>query len=210
MSVHVENPSHLAHSESASHDESSDPALHAIGRTIRTLSISNHNWKGNVRIVDASNTTPLYTVNWTIRKPLHLTISWPDHDNNLGSITFHALTTRIDTMVHGHSIAIRPKGFLCKKLSYASPSFDNTTLTWQYQGHFKTFDLTCLTEDSLPVARISINVWGVKKMGTIEIYNESASSGPAMDEIVVTAFAVAEYWSILNTSSAGVAPAFVR
>ena len=99
---------------------------------------------------------------------------------------------------------------MCKKFSYTSPSFDNTTLTWQYQGHFKTFDLTCLAEDSLPVARISIQVWGGKKLGTIEICDQRASSGPAMDEIVVTAFAVAEYCVILNTSPAGVATAFVR
>ena len=99
---------------------------------------------------------------------------------------------------------------MCKKFSYASPSFDNTTLTWHYQGHFKTFDMTCLTEDSLPAAKISINVWGVKKMGTIEICNECASSGSVMDEIVVTALAVAEYWTILSTSSAGVATAYIR
>jgi hypothetical protein len=203
MSLTMETPADLAHREPASIHESSDPVWHTIESPIRTLSISSHSWRGNLRIVDANNTALLYKVDWSIRKPMRLTITGPDHDTTLGSITFHVLTTRIDAMVHEHSIALKPKGMMCKEFSYTSPSFENRTLTWQYQGQINTFHLTCLNEDSMPVARITLETWGIKKLGTIEICDERASSGPAMDEIVVVGMAVAEYCLMLSVGAGG-------
>ena len=55
----------------------------------------------------------------------------------------------------------------------------------------------------MPVARVSINPWGVQKLGTMKFCTERAASGPAMDELVATGFAVMECWLILNASTLG-------
>ena len=203
MSIQTESPSHLTLGESSSYLRSSDPAQDTFETIERTLIISSHNWKGHVRIFEANSTTLLYKVKWSIRKPLRLTMHSASHDHDLGSITFHALTWRIDIVVHGLSIAMKPQGLLFRRFSYVSPSFDNTTLTWLYEGHLRTFDLTCLNNDNMPVARVSINPWGVQKLGTMKICSERAASGLAMDELVATGFAVMECWLILNASTLG-------
>ena len=56
----------------------------------------------------------------------------------------------------------------------------------------KVFDFVCLQEE-VPVAQFTVNNWGVTRIGKMNFFGDRASSGVAMDEIVTTGLALADF-----------------
>ena len=70
-----------------------------------------------------------------------------------------------------------------------SQSFSNTDqpmkMTWTSSCGFKTWEFICVDENQIAVARISANMWAMKKLGKIEMMGPRAYDDAARDEIVV-------------------------
>ena len=66
-----------------------------------------------------------------------------------------------------------------------------------------TGNLVCLDEKEMPVAKYEAKNWSKKQWGSLELVGFGAKGGPAMDEIVVSAIAMAEYRRRQQGSSAG-------
>ncbi|KIV83431.1 hypothetical protein PV11_05458 [Exophiala sideris] len=71
--------------------------------------------------------------------------------------------------------------------SYALSENDKpVSLKWVDSCGFKSWDFICMDEQSMPVARISTNVFALKKAGIIEFMGPAASSPELRDELIVT------------------------
>ena len=96
--------------------------------------------------------------------------------------------------LHSHKGTLQAVKHLGRKynyLSYARAHEINSnrpvTMTWTCSFAFKTWQLTCLDENLLPVARFKANVWALKALGTIEFLGDSMSQD-LREEIIVTGF----------------------
>jgi len=163
----------------------------------RTLQVEYPSWKSSgVSVIDSgTGTTVLSTTGMRIRKP-HMTFTSPEGE--LGTATFHTFSPKIDFQVRGQSFTVNYKWAAKRELRHASPSFNGQ---WKSRSYFHAFDFECLDENSMPLARFSSKSWALKKVGAIELFGK-ASSGPVMDEILVTGLAIAEYARTYNATVA--------
>ncbi len=108
----------------------------------------------------------------------------------IGTLTFRALTTRIDSTVHKSPIALTAHGILKPSYTWSSPAQRGVAMTWK--GGKSSFELLCLDGDEVAVARFLFSRWSVKKCGSLEILDTEAEGGGFMDVIVVTGLALVE------------------
>lgn len=168
---------------------------HAQAAT-RTLHIYYEDWKvSGVRIMDTDNMTELFKVKLQLKKP-HLSIASARTGATMGTATYHSgasLTSRIDATVRGSPISMTPCGILGRKGHvYSSPARGSANMRWKSQSY--KFDLVCLDEREVPVARFHFSNWSMYKCGKLELIGSTANDGGAvMEEIIVTGLAMAEY-----------------
>ena len=68
------------------------------------------------------------------------------------------------------------------------------------------YDLVCLDEQRMPLARFSTSRdWSTVKVGTLEVLEERMLAPDAMDEIIVTGLALAHYWFFVKMDTLGAA-----
>jgi hypothetical protein len=155
------------------------------------LHVRYESWRKNeLCILDADNNTTLYTIKLQMRKP-QMTIESISTKATTGTVIFHTLTNRIETTVHNSPITLTSRGLLKNGHKWSSSRSGNVDMTWiTNRGNF---NLVCLDEQALPVARFIFPNWSLRKAGTFEILAPEMSQGAVMDEIIVTGLAMAEY-----------------
>lgn len=95
-----------------------------------------------------------------------------------------------DYELHGRQGVVQALGRL--KMSYSSLSKAYSedgdtpmTMTWTSTTGLKKFDVICLDNKQLPVARVSCDVWARKDFASIEFMGAKANDPAVRDEIVV-------------------------
>lgn len=153
----------------------------------RTVEVERDNLAGTrYRVMDGSS--QLYTANMKLRKP-QMTI---ETSERIGSVVYHSHTSKIDLTLRGDSVTLRSHGMMWNRWTYESPAFRGT-VTWRRKSKAtKMFDFVCLL-DEVPIAQFTVNNFGVTKIGKINFFGAGASSGLAMDEIVTTGLALADF-----------------
>ncbi len=169
----------------------SPPQPHPTQSPARTLNINYENRHTSpILIVDAAHdNTTLFALNLQLHKP-HMTISHASTSATIGTATFHALTTRIDTTAHDSPIALTAHGILRTSYTWSSPARGDVPKRWK--GGSSSSELVCLTGNKVAVARVLFTCWSVKRCGSLEILGAEAKGGGFMDEVVVTGLALVE------------------
>lgn len=174
----------------------------------RTLQVEFDNWKWRKATVsDLHEKAELYRVEFHVRKPQIIVQPTSQNDptiKTIGEVTFHCLSSRIDIVLNGRDIELSSRGFWKDGYTYASPALDGARMTWQSRCRGGYFDLVCLNEAAMAVARAVLALGSVKKVATIEIMGgEAMIEGRGMDEMVLTGLAILQ--QRLTTYSASVA-----
>ncbi|KAJ5947775.1 hypothetical protein N7466_000790 [Penicillium verhagenii] len=95
---------------------------------------------------------------------------------------------RRDTLVAQrrlHTLYTHRSGYL--KNSDGQP----TVMTWTGDIGTTTWDFICTDEQQMPVAKFTANLWGLRKIGKIELMGPSAHQESARDEMLVTGMTLA-------------------
>ena len=167
-------------------------------RTLRVY--SNGVLSTGLTILDTDDKTPLYTIELhSVTKP-HVIIRSASTSAMVGTARFRSLAKRIELEIHGQAVNMEFRGVFKSGLTYRSPAFNGATLTWKKNG-MGSSDMVCVDEKELPIAKYEKKNWSMKQRGTLDLMG-MAQGSPAMDEIVITAMAMAEYKRRQQSSAA--------
>ncbi|KAJ5884730.1 hypothetical protein N7495_009240 [Penicillium taxi] len=108
----------------------------------------------------------------------------------IGKSSLHTFKIDADYECNGHKdTLIAQKRF---KTSYTHRSAVLTkkgkpaVLSWTGECGITTWEFVCVDEDQSPLGKFTVNMWGLKKVGKIELMGPLADSQALVDEIVVT------------------------
>ncbi|KAJ5244672.1 hypothetical protein N7489_004768 [Penicillium chrysogenum] len=95
-----------------------------------------------------------------------------------------------DYEVHGRKDQIVAQRRLKTSYAHRSTAALTTgkpvTLTWYSDSNFTKWDFICCDEQQLPVAKFTLKIWGVRKLGRIKFMGPMAHNQKLQEEIVVT------------------------
>ncbi|KAL8718687.1 MAG: hypothetical protein Q9225_004206 [Loekoesia sp. 1 TL-2023] len=172
-----------------------------------TLQTKYTDWKGNrITIFPPSNPSePLYNVHCKMMKP-HMIFTKAD-SSTVGTVTFHVLHTRINTVINNNTIPLTSEG--CFKWSYSFPSSaggGGTDLTWRCCK--STQELLCTDGQEIQAARLKYHGFDYRKEGRLEVFKQEIfADKAALDEVVVTGVALAHAILFLTLATWGAATA---
>ena len=112
-------------------------------------------------------------------------------DTIVGRGILHSFTTiNADYELHGRQGVVQALGRL--KMSYTSLSNAYSedgskpmTMTWKSTAGMKKFDVICLDDQQLPVAKVSCDIWARKDFASIEFMGAKANDPAVRDEVIV-------------------------
>jgi hypothetical protein len=81
-----------------------------------------------------------------------------------------------------------------------NPQGQPAVMTWTGDVGASKWDFVCTDEQQMPVARFTANLWGVKKIGKIELMGPSSHEEGVRDEMLITGMTLA-YCMVLRTSN---------
>lgn len=174
----------------------------------RTLKIDFTGWaQRHIQITEVGpEGSVLYSIDTHLLKP-HMVFKRGLTEEVIATVDLPSFRWRIKTCVHGQDITLFMKVKMGLKTgihqetTFESPALGSTTLTWRSHSYFRLFDFECLDEKSLPLAKCTPTAsWNGKQGGQFDLYGTSASSGDAMDELVVTGLALA-YYNLIMTGT---------
>lgn len=176
------------------------PQAHHTQSPSRVLHVCYDKWHlSPARILDSDKATLLYTTKLRSWKPhLRIYVASPTtaDSTSVGSVSFHEFSSGIEANVHDVSMTLNSRGIFKCGHTYSSPAFGGACLTWKRQHH--SFDLVCLDEREVPIARLCFSCWSWSKLGRLELMSPDVASGPAMEEMLVTGLAMMENFMVLR------------
>ncbi|KAL9614966.1 MAG: hypothetical protein Q9167_000608 [Letrouitia subvulpina] len=168
----------------------------------RTLVTKYTDWKGSrINVFHGDDSTLLYHAKIKMTKP-HMVFT-SDNGSSVGDVTFHALSYRIDTTVNGNHIVLTPQGWLKNEYTFTSVAQPDSNLTWKWRR--ASSEILCTDQSGIQIARLSYRSLLYTKDGRIEIFEEKAANGRALDEIVISGLSLAHFIIVMNVGSLGLA-----
>jgi hypothetical protein len=157
-------------------------------------------------ITDAANPSePIYNVHYSAFRAPHLTFKSADDKEVIGTGTLQVVSINAKYKVHGRAGTLKALKRLKTQythLSYAyaypdpdrdpdDPDHHHDTpvpLNWKSSCGLKRWDFVCMDEAQNPVAKFSVNIWALRKLGRFEFLADRVSSTNVAlrDELVVT------------------------
>ena len=131
-----------------------------------------------------------------------MTIHSVSSNASIGTVNFHALTTRIDTIIHNQSVALTSHGIMKLPYSYNSSAFGGMKMTWKPRSKLDELNLVLLDDKAIPVAKFEPTNWSTHKSGKFELLERSTSNAGVMDEVVSTGLAVIYYRQLQRLAAA--------
>ncbi|RDW63499.1 hypothetical protein BP6252_11044 [Coleophoma cylindrospora] len=133
---------------------------------------------------------PLYIVDFkTVKTPNVIFTSAVDN-STIGTGTLHPVSINADYELHGRQGKLKALKRFKTSYTHLSAAYSDTDelvpMTWTSSCSLTTWDFVCLDEQQNPVAKVTSNVWSLKKISNIEFLGPKADSPAARDEIVVT------------------------
>ena len=109
-----------------------------------------------------------------------------------------------DYEVHGRSDKLVAQNRWRTKYTHRSKAMSNdgnfVTMYWLSDSDFKTWDFICVDENQLPVAKLTANLWALKKLGKIEFMGPKAHDRAFQEEIMVAGTTLA-YTMIMRVNN---------
>lgn len=157
-------------------------------------------WKGKKILVTAADDPEsiFYNIDTHLSKP-HL-VYRSASGLDVGSTTFHSLSSSIDVVVRGQQIQLKRKFLISSTYTYSSPALHGATMTWTISvGLTKGFKYVCVDDKSLPVAKSSgasiKDRWN--SIGHLEFAEQYAQREDIRDEVTVIG------WSLTHANLNG-------
>jgi hypothetical protein len=133
---------------------------------------------------------PLYTVHCRAIKWPHLTFKSAKSDEIVGTGTLNCVSINAKYEVHGQKGTLKALKRFQTKYTYLSRacSDDGTPvpMTWTSSCGVKKWDFICVDQQQNPVAKLSVNIWAIRKLGSFEFMGPKADSVELREEILVT------------------------
>ncbi|RDW57204.1 hypothetical protein BP5796_12654 [Coleophoma crateriformis] len=125
----------------------------------------------------------------TIKSPNVIFTSAIDN-STIGTGTLHPISINADYELHGRQGMLKALKHFKTSYTHLSAAYSDTDalvpMTWTSSCGLTTWDFVCLDAQQNPVAKVTSNVWALKKISNIEFLGPKAVSTAARDEIVVT------------------------
>jgi hypothetical protein len=185
-------PSTSNPSTSAAGNVAYPPQAHHAQAPSHTLNVEYEGWKGTkARIMSEENSTRLYDIKLSYFSKPHMLIttapSGSGDGETIGTVSFHTLSSRIDTTVRSTPLPLTKRGNL--KYGYRFTSKILGEMEWKTGGH--KMDLTCFDAKGVARARFVFANWSMKKCGKFEMLGGGIEE--ARDELLVTGLAFVQY-----------------
>ncbi|KAE9376602.1 hypothetical protein N431DRAFT_435876 [Stipitochalara longipes BDJ] len=159
-------------------------------------------------VISPSNPSkPLYSIGFKTMKS-QLTFKSGSDDTIFGTGFLPGISIDTECTIHGREIKLRAKKRFTFQYEYLSNVFlkgedgerKGQTMTWVCDTGLKTWDYVCLDGRQMPVARFQANIWGIKKIGWLELLGEVAEREDMRDEVLVTGITLF-YVTVLRSGS---------
>jgi hypothetical protein len=130
----------------------------------------------------------VYIVACNLFKP-HIVFTSTVDDAVFGTSNLHLVSINSKCEVSGQPITLQATKRFQTRYSHLSPAFSATStpvrMTWTTNVDFKTWEFICLDDQQTPVAKLSANIWAVKKVARFEFMGPMATNEVARRELVV-------------------------
>ena len=158
----------------------------------------------HTQIIDSDKVTLLYDIkantgSFFSSKP-HMRITNGMTGAEVGSVTFHNMTSDIDHVIHGQQVSFDRPGMFTTQHQFQSPT-TRQIISWKRDGMFSGGDLKCVNEAGELYALFEISLWAMSKDGKLEL--GPGIQGPFMDEIIVSGIASMEQHRRQRNRSSG-------
>ena len=147
----------------------------------------------HVRILDSDKQTLLYHIDINSgglfsSKP-HVKVTAAATGTQVGTATFHSLSSNIDLTVHNQPIVFSRPGVMSSSHEFQSRIMGGS-LKWKKDG-WASSNLQCVDEREQVFAKFQRPGWAKRKLGKFEL--GPSVSGVLMDEIVISGIAMLEW-----------------
>ncbi|KAJ5649487.1 uncharacterized protein N7484_003210 [Penicillium longicatenatum] len=148
---------------------------------------------------------PLYIIKYKLFSPKQIIYKSASTNDVIGTSSIHVVSIdpdyecrgRRDTLVaqkRFKTLYTHRSGFL------KNPQGQPAVMTWTGDVGASKWDFVCTDEQQMPVAKFTANLWGVKKIGKIELMGPSSHEEGVRDEMLITGMTLA-YCMVLRTSN---------
>jgi hypothetical protein len=146
------------------------------------------------------NENPLYTVRYKFNtKEIRITVKSAAENvkeaRTVGDSVISSTDINANYELHGRSGMLKSLKRFENDYTHLSHTFSNITedgaelgtMTWSADRTLKRWTFVCSDENDTPVAKVTANIFAMKKVGTIEVFSPHAPLSVAQrDEIVLT------------------------
>ena len=133
---------------------------------------------------------PLYTIHFRAIRSPHLTFKSATSDKIVGTGTLNCVSINAKYEVHGQKGTLKALKRFQTKYTHLSHAFSDdgkpVPMTWTASCGVKKWDFICMDQHQNPVAKLSVNIWAVRKLGGFEFTGPKADSVELREEIIVT------------------------
>ncbi|CAG8072422.1 unnamed protein product [Penicillium nalgiovense] len=158
------------------------------------------------------NADPLYILSYPLFKK-RLNFKRYSTGELFGVGSLNLVSIDADYEVHGRKDQIiaqrRLKTSYAHRSTAASTTSKPVTLTWYSDSNFTKWDFICCDDQQLPVAKFTLNIWGVKKLGRIEFMGPMAYNQELQEEIVVTSLTLSYQMAVRTGNLLNLAGALI-
>ncbi|KAG8530720.1 uncharacterized protein KY384_004077 [Bacidia gigantensis] len=146
-------------------------------------------------ILNATTSAALYTFRTHSWSKPHLTLTSAS-GQDVGSLTMHSMSSRIDAVLHGRPISLESNGMM-----RSGHHFNSTTqlgaMKWKNDGMSVSKQLTAQgggggVAAEVVVARWDVSTWSLKKEGKLILHDGRFSRGVGLDEVILSLLAELE------------------
>ncbi|GAB1205215.1 hypothetical protein APSETT445_003887 [Aspergillus pseudonomiae] len=159
----------------------------------------------HLAINDLGQGSLLYTADLHSRNP-QMEFKNATTNHTIATVHLRTLKPEIDVKLHGRDIHLRVRGTMKNATSYESLAFPNTYFTWKDTSAWKFLNFECVDQNNVTVARFKPHSsFSMRKLGQLDILIPPATSGVAMDELMLTGVSFMYYAYLQHTRNTTVA-----
>ncbi|KAE8372121.1 hypothetical protein BDV26DRAFT_274773 [Aspergillus bertholletiae] len=184
------------------------PQPYHMQSSVRSLKVEFSGWTSrHLAINDLGQGSLLYTVDLHNRNP-QMEFKNASTNNTIATVHLRALKPEIDIKLHGRDINLRVHRAFKNETSWQSLAFPTMHFTWKVTSAWKSLDFECVDQNNATVAKFkSHSSCSMRKLGQLDIQLPPATSGPAMEELMLTGVAFMYYAYLKHTRNTNAAVA---
>lgn len=148
---------------------------------------------------------PLYIIKYKLFSPKQIIYKSDSTNDVIGTSSIHMVSIDADYECRGRRDTLvaqkRFKTLYTHRSGFLkNPQGQPAVMTWTGDVGASKWDFVCTDEQQMPVAKFTANLWGVKKIGKIELMGPSSHEEGVRDEMLITGMTLA-YCMVVRTSN---------